>query len=87
MFSIPLNASIIESLKAGNKVLLVIDDSIILRKIQDYNNFLTDLIKKFSFPWLIKIIPISPLKSASIVPGEFKTVTPYFRANPDLGLI
>ena len=37
-----LNASIIESLKAGNKVLLVIDDSIILRKIQDYNNFLTD---------------------------------------------
>ncbi len=43
-----LNASIIESLKAGNKVLLVIDDSIILRKIQDYNNFLTDLIKKFS---------------------------------------
>ena len=44
-----LNSSIIESLKAGNKVLLVIDDSIILRKIQDYNNFLTDLIKKFSF--------------------------------------
>ena len=43
-----LNASIIESLKAGNKLLLVIDDSIILRKIQDYNNFLTDLIKKFS---------------------------------------
>ena len=43
-----LNASIIDSLKAGNKVLLVIDDSIILRKIQDYNNFLTDLIKKFS---------------------------------------
>ena len=43
-----LNSSIIESLKAGNKVLLVIDDSIILRKIQDYNNFLTDLIKKFS---------------------------------------
>ena len=29
-------------------MLLVIDDSIILRKIQDYNNFLTDLIKKFS---------------------------------------
>jgi len=43
-----LNAAIIDSLKAGNKVLLVIDDSIILRKIQDYNNFLTDLIKKFS---------------------------------------
>ena len=43
-----LNTSIIDSLKAGNKVLLVIDDSIILRKIQDYNNFLTDLIKKFS---------------------------------------
>ena len=43
-----LNSSIIESLKAGNKLLLVIDDSIILRKIQDYNNFLTDLIKKFS---------------------------------------
>ena len=43
-----LNAAIIDSLKASNKVLLVIDDSIILRKIQDYNNFLTDLIKKFS---------------------------------------
>ena len=43
-----LNAAIIDSLKVGNKVLLVIDDSIVLRKIQDYNNFLTDLIKKFS---------------------------------------
>ena len=45
------------------------------------------LILYFSSDKLIKITPTSPLKSESIVPGEFKTVIPCFSASPDLGRI
>ena len=60
--------------------------SIITKLIYISNTFIRFIISKGTKELLIKITPIFPLKSASINPGEFKTVIPCFNANPDRDL-